>query len=86
MTDPEHFAPTAWQLINQLRPEGNPMTAKPTTTNQPTHDDPKARDYELEALNALARGDLSDRGAAAAAIHLAEAQVWATLHLARITA
>lgn len=44
----------------------------------------KALDYEQEALDAVQRSwELSDKGCQALA--LADAQVWATLHLARVT-
>ena len=45
----------------------------------------KNLDYEQEALDALQRSwELDDRECQALA--LADAQVWATLHLARVTA
>mgnify|MGYP000496965668 CR=1 FL=1 len=45
----------------------------------------KSIDYEQEALNSLQRSwELDDK--ACQALALADAQVWATLHLARIKA
>ena len=44
----------------------------------------KSLDYEQEALNSLRRSwELTDKNCMALA--LADAQVWATLHLARMT-